>query len=94
LDGSGIYLILFIVLMIVLAIQMIVNYLASKKRAQQQEPPLRFVTSIACINNDYRIERDYSEGDFVGKIVGSCPKCGAPLVIDRIFSVTIQQQKR
>ncbi len=93
-DTSSLYLLLFVILMVILAIQMVVNYIASKKRAQQQEPPVKFITSISCINNDYRIERDYSEGDFVGKIVGSCPKCGSPLVIDKIFSITIQQQRK
>ncbi len=88
-NGSEIYLLLFVVLVIVLVVQLVVSYLSSKRRAQG-EPPLRFITSISCVNNDYRVERDFSEGDFVGKVVGSCPKCGAPLVIDRIFCVALQ----
>jgi len=87
--GSEIYLFLFIMLVIVLVVQLIVSYVSSKRRAQA-ETPLRFITSISCVNNDYRVERDFAEGDFVGKVVGSCPKCGAPLVIDRIFCIAIQ----
>jgi len=87
-DGGNDYLtLLFIAITIVLVIQLILNYISSKKQqAIETEPPKKIIAKVRCIRGDYEIERDFREGDFVGKIDGQCPVCGAELVIDTIYA--------
>jgi len=43
-----------------------------------------------CYSCGYINEREYREEDYVGKKIGTCPKCGAPLYIDAIYEVKLQ----
>jgi len=97
-SGGGVsnpYVVIFIALMAVLVVQLIVSYVSSKKQRAQQELPIKTVSVVGCVRGDYEIEKEFSEGDFVGRVVGDCPQCGAPLIIKRIFVVTVgpKQQK-
>jgi len=42
-------------------------------------------TLLKCQECSYEAEREFKEGDYVGKIEGKCPKCGGPLVIYAIY---------
>ncbi len=87
-DGGSDYLtLLFIAIMIVLVVQLVLNYISSKRQqAAETEPPKKIVARVRCIRGDYEMERDFKEGDFIGKVDGHCPKCGAELVIDAIYA--------
>ena len=61
----------------------ITMYMSSRKQMQQPKPKL--LTRIECENGDYDEVRDYMDGDYVGKVVGNCPKCSSPLTITAIY---------
>ena len=82
---------LFIAIMIVLLIQLIVNYVSSRKQSVEVDVPRKIISKIRCVHGDYETEREYHEGDFVGKIEGACPKCGAELIIDTIYTKYFRQ---
>ncbi|MEM0363286.1 MAG: hypothetical protein QXH75_05750 [Sulfolobaceae archaeon] len=52
-----------------------------------QQQTSNVYTVIKCVNNDYEIERPFQDGDFVLKIVGTCPKDGGNLYIAGIYAV-------
>ncbi|WP_420809431.1 hypothetical protein [Acidianus sulfidivorans] len=62
--------------------------------SDQTKQPLVTKTLIKCMSCDYTLERDFQEGDFVPKIVGTCPKDGGKLYIAGIYAVKIAEQKR
>lgn len=57
------------------------------------EVPYKYLTVIKCFNGDYSIEKEFQEGDFVGKVVGTCPKCGNKLAIDLIYAQYIYRKR-
>jgi len=42
-------------------------------------------TLLKCTNCDYSTEREFKEGDYVGKVEGKCPKCNGDMVIYAIY---------
>ena len=85
---------LVIILVIVLLLYMVQTYIASKKERKalyQLEEQYKFIATIKCLSNDYTAEKEFSEGDFVGKIVGECPKCGNKLIITSIYALYKQK---
>jgi len=89
---NGDYLtLLFIAIMIVLFIQLIINYVSSKRQSLEVDIPRKIISRIRCVHGDYETEREFHEGDFVGKIEGACPKCGAELIIDTIYTKYLRQ---
>ncbi|AWR94669.1 hypothetical protein [Acidianus brierleyi] len=50
---------------------------------------LKVKTEIRCMTCDYKIVRDFQQGDFVPKIVGQCPKDGGQLYIAGIYAENI-----
>ncbi len=42
-------------------------------------------TLLKCLRCDYKSQREFKEGDYVGKIDGECPKCEGPLVVYAIY---------
>ncbi|MCS7110791.1 MAG: hypothetical protein N3D82_05310 [Ignisphaera sp.] len=60
-----------------------------KNKSELQEPPLKTVTVVSCINQDYTLEREFREGDFIGKVDGPCPKCNSSTVVERIYVVPL-----
>ncbi len=90
-SGVGVWTILMVILFVALVAQLIANYLSSRRSSRaEEEGPTKIITKIVCEKGDYSIEREFREGDFVGKIEGICPKCGSKLVIDLIYVVREQ----
>lgn len=54
---------------------------SSKSKAVKEE----LVEVIKCLKCDYESIRKYEKGDYVGKIVGSCPNDGGSLVVKAIY---------
>lgn len=97
-DTTSVIPLLFIVMLILVILSL---YLARSRIRliksryniyQQDEMPYRCITIVKCISSDYVAEREFQEGDFVGKITGECPKCGNKLVIDTIYTLYIQRR--
>ncbi|WP_338599619.1 hypothetical protein V6M85_10285 [Sulfolobus tengchongensis] len=55
--------------------------------SNQQQQTVTVYTVIKCVNGDYETERPFQDGDFVLKIVGTCPKDGGNLYISGIYAV-------
>ncbi len=60
---------------------------------QQQQQNVSVYTVIKCINNDYEVERTFQDGDYVLKVVGTCPKDGGNLYIAGIYAVVPTSEK-
>ena len=67
---------------LLLAVTLLMNIAQPKK----QEIRRKTVVEVRCTSCEHREEREFSKGDYVGKIAGTCPKCGAHLVIDAIYN--------
>ncbi len=80
--------------MIVYMIHAGFSYMKKRQHIYQEEIPHKFTTVIKCLNKDYSAEREFREGDFVGKIEGSCPKCGNNMVIDYIYALYTQKKQQ
>ncbi|MCI2415066.1 MAG: hypothetical protein MPF33_07505 [Candidatus Aramenus sp.] len=62
---------------------------------ESSKEQLKIKTEIRCMTCDYKIVRDFQQGDFVPKIVGQCPKDGGQLYIAGIYAEnTTQNQKK
>lgn len=48
---------------------------------------------LVCTKCNYRVEKDYEAGDFVGLLKGTCPKCGGSMKIRGIYAVEKQSFK-
>ena len=91
--GDNYLTLLFLIVFIVLIVQLLINYLSSKRSSTTVDMPVKLVSVIKCINNDYTVEREFREGDFIGKIESTCPKCGADLIIERIYAIPARSSK-
>jgi len=95
--GGDIFTWLLIIVLVIMIIYMVmsgIGYMRKKDRATIENTPLKVITTITCINKDYTIEREFREGDFIGKIEGQCPKCGSSMVIDKIYTIPITIKRR
>lgn len=89
------YLILIIVFLIIMYIvQSVMSYRRERQALKQVEIPYKYVTVIKCLSNDFTTERDFHEGDFIGKIIGKCPKCGNKLEIASIYTLYTNKNAR
>ncbi|MEM2221250.1 MAG: hypothetical protein QW215_04440 [Ignisphaera sp.] len=84
-----IVLIAFFVAILVYLVRSGLGYMMRRNKGELQEQPSKTITIASCINNDYTLEREFREGDFVGKIDGVCPKCNSNVVIERIYVVPV-----
>lgn len=66
--------------------------------AKLKQPKLvrhRMIVEIRCTSCDYGTQRDFKKGDYVGKMEGTCPKCGSSTAIHSIYSeLPPQPQKK
>mgnify|MGYP000226889987 CR=1 FL=1 len=66
-----------------------VSWLISRTlRAPREKPSIRafrVLTEITCQSCGLREVREFREGDFIFKEVGSCPRCQGKLLITSIF---------
>ncbi|RLE47299.1 MAG: hypothetical protein DRJ18_03430, partial [Candidatus Methanomethylicota archaeon] len=58
------------------------------KFSRRTKPARKTITVIRCMQCDYKMERDFQEGDYVLKRMGTC-SCGGELYIDMIYDVEI-----
>lgn len=86
-----ILLILFLSFIVAYLIRYGLGYIMKMRRdrIELQEQPLKTVTIVSCVNRDYTLEREFREGDFVGKIDGPCPKCNSNTVVEKIYVVPL-----
>ncbi len=73
---------------VVLMIYTLLSFFTSRK---PPAAPPKILTKIACMSGNYSEVREFREGDYVGKEVGKCPKCGAPLLIIAVYSEVVRQ---
>uniref|UniRef100_A0A7C5YRY5 Uncharacterized protein n=1 Tax=Ignisphaera aggregans TaxID=334771 RepID=A0A7C5YRY5_9CREN len=85
-----IILIVFFSAILIYLIRSGLGYITRKNKSELQDQPFKTVTIVSCINKDYTLEREFREGDFIGKIEGLCPKCNSNIVIEKIYVVPIQ----
>ncbi len=55
----------------------------------------RVIVVEKCYKCGFTRQREYRrEEDYVGKITGTCPKCGSPLYVDAIYEEKISSKKK
>ena len=55
--------------------------LSNKKEKKER----KIWTELKCTSCGHVEKREWKEGDFVGLVEGSCPKCGAPMKVWNIY---------
>ncbi|HDD26463.1 MAG TPA: hypothetical protein ENF75_05185 [Acidilobales archaeon] len=75
-------LIMTLVLLFIYIMFTVIRELSTKK----PEVRRRTIAIHSCINNDYEIRKEFKIGDYVGKVIGKCPRCGAALIIKAIYT--------
>jgi hypothetical protein len=71
------------------------DYSKERKEIMEKENmPMKIITVASCQQNDYTMEREFREGDFIGKIDGTCPKCGSQMIITKIYSLYIETPQK
>ncbi len=77
---------------LITALLVLVTVLMSVTQPKKQEPQRKTIVEVRCTSCDYREEREFTKGDYVGKIAGTCPKCGAHLLVNTIYSKEEKQE--
>ncbi len=77
---------------LITALLVLVTVLMSVTQPKKQELQRKTVVDVRCTSCDYAEKREFAKGDYVGKIAGTCPKCGAHLLIDTIYSKEEKQE--
>lgn len=62
--------------------------------SSETKQPLVVKTVIKCMTCDYSIVRDFQQGDFIPKLVGTCPKDGGKLYIAGIYAESPNNQHK
>ncbi len=89
--GDYTILILNIIAMILIAVMVVYNIVAANKAVKRQKPRLR--TRIECLACGYSVEREYRQGDYVGKPEGRCPKCGSEMIVAAVFEERPEERR-
>ncbi len=85
--------IIFIAIALIVSLMVLyIIMIAFATRRQEKVVPPKLLTEIRCLSGDYEEVREFSEGEYVGKEVGKCPKCGSKLVVAAIFKEKTSQQ--
>jgi len=58
------------------------------------EPEKQTLTILKCVECGQKEVRNYSQGDFVYKIVGNCLKCNNSMQIKQIYSIKLKKQSK
>lgn len=72
------------VLLVLIVVYYLYDALKSRRRHKTEYTTRELLTCVKC---DYRVEKDYETGDFIGLLKGSCPKCGGNLKVRGIYAV-------
>ncbi len=73
-----------------------IAYDMGKIRAQKEELEQKIYTHLQCVNCGKELEREFREGDFIGRIAPNdkCPKCGSPMRVMAIYTRAKEMEKR
>ncbi len=71
-----------------MAVAVAVAALTSKKEEEEE----KIWTELKCTSCGYATKREWKEGDFVGLVEGSCPKCGSPLKVWNIYKEVKEEE--
>jgi hypothetical protein len=97
-DFTDVLLIIIALLLVVIVAYIVSNgwlYTRSRRRTENlEDKPAKIITVISCKNNDYTIEREFQEGDFIGKVADKCPKCGAEMIISKIYTIPLESGQK
>ncbi|GEM_PF-1702625 len=83
----------FKLIILLLMLTVLLSYVQSIKQAERIKRVELTYTVIRCSNCNYKLEREYREGDFVFKRVGIC-QCGGSLYIDMIYTIKPQRPSK
>ncbi len=64
-----------------------------QRKASRETVKPKIITKISCMRDDYSEERDFKKGDYVGLVVGKCPKCEGNLLITAIYLIRGVKEK-
>ena len=78
------------ILMLALTLTLI-YYVMVKTSVRKKEEKFVTKTIVKCFSCDNVEEREFRKGDYIGKIVGECPKCRGTMYIYAIFSTKIEE---
>lgn len=70
-----------LLLLLTAVLPWILSVASSKSRVVKEE----LVEVVKCLKCDYESVRKYEKGDYVGKVVGSCPNDKGSLVVKAIY---------
>jgi hypothetical protein len=97
-DFTDALLIIIALLLIVIIVYIVSSgwlYIRSRRGIEGlEDKPTKIITVISCKNNDYTMEREFQEGDFIGKVVDKCPKCGAEMIISKIYAISLESRQK
>ena len=51
----------------------------------QPKPSQKVLTLIQCTKCAFKSVRNFQIGDYISKVIGSCPNCGGPFQIEAIY---------
>lgn len=82
----------YLVLLVLLLLMLI--YLVYESYSKRLRKPIYAIRELLVCNKcNYRIEKDFEPGDFIGLIKGKCPRCGGELKLRGIYAVEQQTLK-
>lgn len=84
------YIAMLAVLLILLAVPLLALRSLPRKRREEEQT----IVVLKCYKCGYTTQRLFRRGDYVGKIEGKCPSCGAPLYIHAIYVRRISTTSR
>lgn len=87
---------IFTLILLIMTISLILYTLLlsfTQRKAGKEVVKPKILTKISCIREDYGEERDFKKGDYVGLVVGKCPKCEGNLLITAIYLVGSIREK-
>jgi len=57
-------------------------------------PKWRYMTLVKCVKCNFKSEREFREGEYVGKKWDKpCPACGAPMIIESIYAKPPEERR-
>lgn len=59
----------------------LISATSSRSKVAREE----LVELVGCLKCGYESSRKYEKGDYVGKVVGTCPKDGSSLIVRAIY---------
>jgi len=75
-----------------LAASYVVFFFGGKSSKTPEGAKENIITVIGCRSCDYREERPFVAGDYIGKDLGPCKKCSGPSYIKAIYAVETKKQ--